>query len=281
MGSSDAVWTGWSTDAVIGGNPRFRDEMIDKCHGYTVYGHLTPSLKWYFGITKKRPERRWGKGGNNYKSSPRFYNAILKYGWNNIYHHIVGTGYTKDEACLLEKELIAKYDTLHDGGYNCTAGGDGCCEREFSDEQRERMRLSHLGQHSHASKMVYCVETGMTFESGAEASRFLGLNHMAVPKAARGEKKTAGGYHWAFVGDRPHDLDSKPAKTRVVCVETGCVYESLREASREYGVSSPAIRYAVKNRNRTCCGFHWRPADAYDSDDLSVHLGEQMALPIG
>ena len=35
------------------------------------------------------PEKRWGINGNNYKSSPHFYAAIQKYGWDNFEHNIL------------------------------------------------------------------------------------------------------------------------------------------------------------------------------------------------
>ena len=74
---------------------------------YTVYQHKNKiNGKIYIGITMQKPEIRWGKNGNNYKSSPHFYSAIQKYGWDNFEHNILFTGLTKEEACLKEQELI-------------------------------------------------------------------------------------------------------------------------------------------------------------------------------
>lgn len=73
---------------------------------YTVYQHKNKiNGKIYIGITMQKPEVRWGKNGNNYKSSPHFYSAIQKYGWDNFEHNILFTGLTKEEACLKEQEL--------------------------------------------------------------------------------------------------------------------------------------------------------------------------------
>lgn len=48
---------------------------------YIVYQHQNLiNGKRYFGITSQNPERRWGKNGNGYKSTPHFYSAIQKYG---------------------------------------------------------------------------------------------------------------------------------------------------------------------------------------------------------
>nr|DAQ81383.1 MAG TPA: intron associated endonuclease [Caudoviricetes sp.] len=91
---------------------------------YTVYKHIAPNGKVYIGITKQEPEQRW-KNGNGYKTNEHFYRAILKYGWENIRHEIVANGLTKEQACDLEIELIAKYDSTNPKhGYNNTMGGE-------------------------------------------------------------------------------------------------------------------------------------------------------------
>ena len=50
-------------------------------NNYTVYIHNNKiNHKKYIGITKQKPEYRWGYNGCNYKESPHFWNAIQKYG---------------------------------------------------------------------------------------------------------------------------------------------------------------------------------------------------------
>lgn len=93
---------------------------------YTVYIHTNQlNNKVYIGITKQTPIRRWGKNGSNYKSTPHFYSAIIKYGWDNFKHEILFTKLTKSEACKQERYLIKKYKSnIHEFGYNITEGGD-------------------------------------------------------------------------------------------------------------------------------------------------------------
>lgn len=43
---------------------------------YSVYRHTSPSNKVYIGITSMKPEQRWGKYGQGYKTNNSFSNAI-------------------------------------------------------------------------------------------------------------------------------------------------------------------------------------------------------------
>jgi len=58
--------------------------------------HTSPSGKCYIGQTCQSCEERWGINGSNYIKKkdgnfihPKFAQAILKYGWDNIKHEIL------------------------------------------------------------------------------------------------------------------------------------------------------------------------------------------------
>lgn len=91
---------------------------------YTVYKHTCPNGKVYIGITKQKPERRWGAHGCGYKENEYFYRAIQKYGWENIKHEIIAEGLTEEEADIMEIDLISKYRANDRScGYNRHSGG--------------------------------------------------------------------------------------------------------------------------------------------------------------
>lgn len=92
---------------------------------YTVYIHtVIENNKKYVGITCRDPQLRWGNNGSQYKGQV-FYNAIQKYGWDNMTHEIIAKNLTQEEACNMEIELIKKYNTTDKKfGYNRTTGGD-------------------------------------------------------------------------------------------------------------------------------------------------------------
>lgn len=72
----------------------YDDERI-----YHVYAHINKiNGKIYIGITKRKPEQRWGKDGHAYQRQLRFYRAIQKYGWDNFEHEIIANNLTKKRS---------------------------------------------------------------------------------------------------------------------------------------------------------------------------------------
>lgn len=119
---------------------------------YIVYVHIFPNQKKYFGITSKSPNGRW-EGGTGYSKShqPIMYNAIKKYGWENVEHKILYSDLTYQEAIQKERELIKRYKTnCHKFGdmygYNMTDGGDGASGHVVSDIGKRKMSMAKLGK---------------------------------------------------------------------------------------------------------------------------------------
>lgn len=50
------------------------------------------------------------------------------------------------------------------------------------------------------SKKVVCVETGKIYNSIREIERNLCISHTCISDCCNGKRKSAGGYHWEFIG---------------------------------------------------------------------------------
>lgn len=48
---------------------------------------------------------------------------------------------------------------------------------------------------------------------------------------------------------------------RVLCVETGDVFESTQDIGRKTSVSGAAVRMVLCGKNQTCAGYHWEYTD--------------------
>jgi hypothetical protein len=126
--------------------------MINKNNKkFCVYEHVFPNGKRYIGITSKSPKARWENGaGYDKERQPVIYNAIQKYGWNNIEHNILFVDLTEEEAKIKEKELIKQYHTyIYDEkpmGYNMTLGGEGTLGHKGSEKLTQINRQRLLGK---------------------------------------------------------------------------------------------------------------------------------------
>lgn len=48
---------------------------------------------------------------------------------------------------------------------------------------------------------------------------------------------------------------------RVLCVETGDVFESTQDVGRKTNISGAAVRMVLCGKNQTCAGYHWEYTD--------------------
>ena len=80
-----------------------------------------------------------------------------------------------------------------------------CTWKENQNNPITRKRISEAGKGkrmgalNHKSRAVKCVELDRGFECGLAAERELGTFSENISKAAHGERKRAGGYHWVFI----------------------------------------------------------------------------------
>ena len=116
---------------------------------YSLYVHIAPNNKLYFGITHLKPNYRYGKNGKGYSNCTLFWRAIQKHGWENFQHIVLLENLSKEMACLCEQYLIAKYQSTNPKyGYNGSKGGDsGSFGYVFTSEQRQKIREARLGTH--------------------------------------------------------------------------------------------------------------------------------------
>jgi len=148
---------------------------------YSVYMHSTPSNKRYVGITSNSPKYRWGKNGYGYKRHPHFFNAILKYGWENITHIILFVDLSEEDAKQLEINLIAKYKTNDRRfGYNGTTGGDGTSGVDRNGIKNGR------------SNKVKCITTNEVFDTITIASIKYNINRSHIGSVCKGKRKYSG-----------------------------------------------------------------------------------------
>lgn len=189
---------------------------------WCVYKHtLKNDGRVYIGQTNDI-KIRWKPSA--YRSCSAFYEAILKYGWENFEHEILYSNLTLAEANKIEEELIAKYDSI-DNGFNLSSGG-----------------LNHLASQATKDKMSKT-------RKGVPKSE---KHKKAISDALKKHKRTS-----------EHNRNNQLAQHRkpVQCIETGIIYESLADAERKTGILGETISRNCKEKQKSASGLHWRFID--------------------
>lgn len=148
---------------------------------YTVYKHTCPNGKVYIGITSLEPEERW-HNGRGYSNNRHFFNAIIKYGWDNIEHSILHKGLAQCDAQRLEAQYIAQYRSDNPQyGYNHTVGGEVSI-----------IKFKPIAQYDKAGTLI------AEYPSLKAASEMTGINSGSICCACQGKRKSAGNYIWKY-----------------------------------------------------------------------------------
>ena len=216
---------------------------------YTVYQHKNKiNGKIYIGITMQIPEKRWGRNGCNYKSSPHFYSAIQKYGWNNFEHNILFINLTKEEACLKEEELIKEFNSMNrEYGYNSTSGGDIFV---MNEETKQKISQALVGNQNNLGHS--CSEEKKKKISEAQKGREFTEEHkQKLSEAAKNR-------HVPCSEEKKQTLKEKSHKKPVYCEELNKVFESVQECGRQLGIPATNITKLCNGRGKTLKGYHLR-----------------------
>ena len=188
-----------------------------------MYKHVAPDGKVYIGITSTSLKRRWWNG-KGYKHNLHFTNAIKKYGWDNFQHIVIRDGLTKEQAEIAEIATIRHYKSRDPNfGYNMAKGGK---LSPASYEGRKRISEASTGRPN--PNRGTCDYT---------PNRKIELTDEQVEKY----------------------ISANVKKKQVLCVETGVIYRSVREAERQFHLCHSGIARVCNKEPRyvTCGGYHW------------------------
>ena len=102
-----------------------------------------PNEKLYFGITVCSLKRRMDRHVSNArcKSPYKFHRAIAKHGPENFVWFEIGHVAAWEDACEIERTLIAYFDTMRTG-YNTTGGGEGSFGVHPNEDTKRKLSVS-------------------------------------------------------------------------------------------------------------------------------------------
>ena len=217
---------------------------------YCVYRHINKiNGKQYIGITKQIPTYRWGYNGANYKSSPHFYSAICKYGWDNFLHEILYENISKEDACDIEKRLIKEYKTQDKMyGYNIMEGGE-CPVMPL--EMRKHLSEALKGNTNGAGK-ICSEEKKRKISESQKGRKFTEEHKQKISEAKKGKT------HKPLTEESRKKIADKHKKTKVICIETNTVYESIQECARQLNLVATNLCKCCKGKIKSTGGLHFK-----------------------
>ena len=207
---------------------------------WLIYQHINKkNNKSYIGQTCNL-KRRIGLNGSGYLTkNPKgeyrqiaFASAILKYGWDNFETKILKEHLTLDEANYYESFYIEKYQTYKPKyGYNIRKGGNnaspseetrkkiGEAQRHISEKERKRRSEVRKGQ-----KLSEETKKKISAAVSGEKHPMYGKHHTKEAKEKISE----------FNKTNSCFVINNPRKRQVICVETGEIFNSCKEAQQHF-----------------------------------------------
>lgn len=256
-----------------------------KENNYTVYLHISPSNKRYYGITCLSPKKRWNNG-KGYKTQQYFYRAIEKYGWGNFEHIIIVKGLDEETAKWLEIELIKEHNTTNSNyGYNVTEGGDGHrginpLENMTEEAKKERSRKISEAKKD-KSLLDYLNEEEIEQWKHNLSIAFSGKNNPMYGKNPRdymteeAKKERDKKQSETMKGRNPRDSwteetkksvskkqsekmkgkytgKDNPTATSVICLTTKEIFYTATEGAKYYNCDNSTIRKCCIGKRKSC-----------------------------
>lgn len=245
---------------------------------YIVYIHISPSNHGYVGITCDKPIARWGKNGQGYVDSPKFWKAIKKYKWHNFKHIIVARGLSFEDARAIESYLVRILDT-YENGYNCTPDGGGVAGTIQGNDllvKRNKSRAKEVYQFTLDGECI------ASFPSARAANAITGVSYKHISACCCERRQQAGGFLWSFSKDGPsYDIDKNQFRnnnTKILQYDSQTlalleIFKDLTQASEATGTLKPNICAACRGvNNHYANGYYWK----YDGDTTPLQHRKRM-----
>lgn len=211
--------------------------------------------KVYIGQTNNL-KNRWGNNGRGYKPknehSSRFWNAIVKYGWDNFEHIILEECENREIANEREKYYIQLYNSYDEScGYNLTTGG--------TDNYKIKRTLKEKGEVSQirkeAAKEVWNRE-------GYKEYHHQIMKPILNSEEHRNKLSQIGKERYLDEKEKEKTRIStiKAVGRKIICIELNQIFDSVTLANEFLGKNKNAngIYSCLSGKSKTGYGYHWR-----------------------
>ncbi|MHB9943771.1 hypothetical protein CF065_19745 [Clostridium sporogenes] len=183
---------------------------------------------------------------DNKSYSQHLINSIGKYGFDSFeVVPVFDIAFSKEELNIKEQCWISIFDSFNNG-YNKNLGGYNKGAYNITEEHRRKISEGNKGykRSYETRKRLSEVNTGKRHTEKTKKKMSIsktGFKHSEKSKKKMSEK-------WAL---NPHN------HKKVVCVETGEIFISIAEASRQKDCNRRSINNCLSGMIKTSGGYHW------------------------
>lgn len=227
--------------------------------------------RYYVGQTSETFQKRFNRHSNNLENN-RHHNEHLqrsynKYGSDAFEFFVIKVCEDVNSLDTLEELYIAEYRAKYNC-YNILSGGPVMSKennpmygRHLSEEHKKKLSVSHIGLFAGEKNNFYGVD-----HSGKN-NGFYGKHHteeakrkMSIAKSElyAGEKNPFYGKHHTAEALEKMKNNGKNAQKKVMCIETGIIYSSIREAAEKTNINRRSISAVCCGSRKTAKGLHWK-----------------------
>ena len=137
-------------------------------------------------------------------------------------------------------------------------GRQGFTGHSLTEEHKERLMDGLTKANSRRGKPVFCETNHKAYKSISDASRELGISMSSIRSVCRGRQDSTRGYSFRFMNrDEAVKFDIF-VYPRVMCVNTGEVFESAKEAAEHIGVPMSYISNCCDGKQTSTRGLKWQ-----------------------
>lgn len=227
--------------------------------------------KYYVGQTSETFQKRFNRHSNNLEKN-RHHNEHLqrsynKYGPDAFEFFVIKVCEDINSLDTLEESYIAEYRSKYDC-YNILSGGPVMAKennpmygRHLSEEHKKKLSISHVGLFAGEKNNFYGAD-----HSGKN-NGFYGKHHSLEARKKMSEAKSKlyakennpfYGKHHTPEARAKMQNNGKHAQRKVMCVETGVIYDSIKEAAKQTNTSAKSISAVCCGSRKMANNLHWK-----------------------
>lgn len=246
-----------------------------------IYKILSPSNKVYIGQSTNIKNRHEKYKYKSCQDQPALYNAICKYGWDNmiisIEEYFIDCSDISIKLLNLLEILYIKYYNKIGETYNISNGVDSCGKHHPSTI--EKLKLSKIS----IKVDQYDLEGNFikTFRSINDVVRELHIKSREnIQSCLKSKQKTCYGYIFVHHNQKLNlesKINNNLTKIRQFSKNGEFIkdWNSIKEASLELNISVSGISDCLNNRKKSAGGFYWiRYDDIFDINNFKKLTGK-------